>query len=357
MRSEAAIVREIRNYFDCKYAIPVGSGTVGLYLLLRSIGVQDKKVIIPALVCPNVAVSVYAAGGLPVPVDVSPLDYNISVEAIAEAMHADVRAIIAVNSFGYPARIREIKEIAGTFNCTEIEDACQADGGETDNEIIGSRADAGIIIFGYSKPIPLNGGGFVLTDSYEFAKPIIKKTKSLGFRLFAKSRNVSAIELMKTGNYEKMRRLSIESGLLNYTFPCNQYKKLDHSWRQFHDQLYQNQSNLMKVQELLAGCDGIELFKYNLAGWLPWRLSFKISEPENREKFISLAKQEKIVCSCLYKPIAEIFNELGPVSEMPSALHLSKRVVNLCYPMEPVYIEQLNARLERLQHLWNKNLS
>lgn len=346
-------IAKIQDFFRCEFIIPVGSGTAGLYLSLKAAGVKGKKVLLPICTCPDVAIAVYAAGGIPVVVDISENDYNISPDSIRGAMDENVSAIIAVDSFGYPAQINKIKELVKAYQCTVIEDACQAYGGEVDGAMVGTRGDIGVVSFGYAKPIALNGGGFILTNSKEIASEINANISSGSFSRFESVKNDLAVDLMLKDRYKVFRWLSVHFNLLNYHFPEKQKKALEESWPVFEDNIERNKQCLNKVQELLASCNGIRTFDYQVGNWLPWRYSFKITESENRSIFEKLALQEGITCSRLYSPLTSYFKDLIVQCNMDRTSKLVSTIYNLTYEVDPDSIKMLSDSMERVLEKWS----
>ena len=59
-------VEEIQSFFESEDIFFTGSGTGALIEILTAINCKGKNVILPVMTCPNVAISIYAAGAIPV---------------------------------------------------------------------------------------------------------------------------------------------------------------------------------------------------------------------------------------------------------------------------------------------------
>jgi len=92
-------------------AVAVGSGLGALRLALLALGIKvGDAVAVPAYSCVALANAALACGAQPVPVDVEPDTWNISPTALRAArnLHPNMKAIIAVHTFGVPARVSEL---------------------------------------------------------------------------------------------------------------------------------------------------------------------------------------------------------------------------------------------------------
>ena len=88
------------------YASAVSSGTAGLHLALRAVGVTDGTEVItsPFSFVASANVAVYERAR-PVFADIDPVTLNLSVDAAAAAMTSRTSAILPVHIFGYPAEV------------------------------------------------------------------------------------------------------------------------------------------------------------------------------------------------------------------------------------------------------------
>ncbi|MBI2966772.1 MAG: DegT/DnrJ/EryC1/StrS family aminotransferase [Bacteroidetes bacterium] len=355
---QAEILTKIRDFFQCKHLLPVGSGTSGLYTCLRAIGVRKKKVILPVLTCPNIVIAVYAAGGIPVVVDVSENDYNISLPSLKRAMDHDVKAVIAVDSFGYPAPIREIKKITAPYQCFVLEDACHAYGGKSGNEKIGTRGDAGVLSFGYSKPVDLLGGGFLLTQSDTLAQRLKQIISQWWFYQVKSKRNEIALNLMMESKYSLFSYLARYFFLLDYNWPLRQIQLLPEKWTMFINHLEKNLKNMSQVHGIISECRGINTFGYDPGvNWLPWRYSFKIPDGTNRMVFEKLAQENKIDFTRLYPPLDRHFKNLVINCDLDHARDLASTVYNLTYSLENDNTAILTEKLSVFSHQWNSMIA
>ena len=108
-------VKLLEDAFNKKYgfgaSIGVNSWTSGAILVLRWLGIKEgDEVIVPAYTYSATALAVLHAGGTPVMVDIND-DFNISVEAVKNAITNKTKAIIGVDLGGLPADYNSLWEI------------------------------------------------------------------------------------------------------------------------------------------------------------------------------------------------------------------------------------------------------
>src|SRR5207237_9331691 len=99
---EEAFARRVRAPF----ASAVSSGTAGLHLALRAVGVCDGDEVItsPFSFVASANVAVYERAR-PVFADIDPVTLNLSADAAAAAVTDRTAALLPVHVFGYPADI------------------------------------------------------------------------------------------------------------------------------------------------------------------------------------------------------------------------------------------------------------
>ncbi|MDD4198795.1 MAG: DegT/DnrJ/EryC1/StrS family aminotransferase [Paludibacter sp.] len=121
--------QHLEDYLGVKHVIPVGNGTDALLIALMGLGLQPgDEVITPTFTFIATAEVVALLGLTPVLVDVDYDTFNISIDALEQAITPKTKAIIPVHLFGQHADMDAIMEIAHTHNLYVVEDACQSIG-------------------------------------------------------------------------------------------------------------------------------------------------------------------------------------------------------------------------------------
>ncbi len=173
--------KEFANYLGVKYAVGVNSGSDGLYLALKAIGIGNGDEVITVS---NTYVSTVDAivrnGATPVFVDVDELSYNMSTDLIENRISNRTKAILPVHLFGQPAELRSIVEIARKYDITVVEDACQAHGSTYEGKKVGSIGDVGVFSFYPTKNLGAYGDGGIVVSNNETIYENLKILRNVG---------------------------------------------------------------------------------------------------------------------------------------------------------------------------------
>jgi len=164
---------KITEYLGIKHAIAVTNCTSALHLALISIGVKrGDEVLVADFTFPATGHAVLYCGAKPVFVDVDLKTYNINPSLIKDRITNRTKAIIPVHTFGQPAEMDKIMEIAEEYNLKVIEDAACALGARYKNKYAGTIGDIGCFSFHARKGITTGEGGMVVTDNKDLAEKI-----------------------------------------------------------------------------------------------------------------------------------------------------------------------------------------
>lgn len=162
--------REFAAYIGSKYAVAVNSGTSGLHLLVRTLGLKDGDEVIttPFSFIASANCLLYE-GVKPVFADINYQTMNIDVNLIEGCINPKTKAILPVHVFGRPVQMDVIKEIAGKYHLKIIEDACEAIGAEYMGQKVGTFGDGAVFAFYPNKQITTGEGGMIVTDNDDMA--------------------------------------------------------------------------------------------------------------------------------------------------------------------------------------------
>ena len=147
------------------------SGRALLYHLLVALknsgqGRRDE-VLIPGYTCYSVAAAVVKAGLRIRLYDLDPQTLTPDAQSV-EANHSkQTLAVISQHLFGVPIDLKSLTAIATGLGAYHIEDAAQAFGGRDKGEPLGTKGDFGLFSFGRGKPMPLGGGGALISSKYD----------------------------------------------------------------------------------------------------------------------------------------------------------------------------------------------
>lgn len=161
---ESAMAR----FIGVKHAVAVSSGTSGLHLLIRALGIQngDEVITTPFSFVASSNCVVFERAK-PVLVDIDPETWNIDPRNIADAITPRTKALIPVDVFGTVPDMDQVAEIAARHGLKVIEDSCEALGARYKNRMAGSLGNAGVFGFYPNKQITTGEGGMIVTDDDE----------------------------------------------------------------------------------------------------------------------------------------------------------------------------------------------
>src|SRR5437764_3297491 len=147
------------GWLGAPHASAVSSGTAGLHLALRAVGVSDGDEVIttPFSFVASANVVLYERAR-PVFVDVDPVTLNLDPDAAAAAVGERTAAILPVHVFGYPADVAALEQLGRPI----VEDACEALGAvHADGTPVGARGHLAAFGFYANKQLTTGEGGMV----------------------------------------------------------------------------------------------------------------------------------------------------------------------------------------------------
>jgi perosamine synthetase len=150
------------------YAAAVSSGTAGLHMLchIAGLGPGDEAITSPLSFVAS-ANCFILEGAKPVFADVDPVTLNMDPAAVEAAITERTRAIVAVDMFGYPCELDELRAIADRHGLRLIQDSAEALGAEYKGRPIGAHGPAAVFGFYPNKQLATGEGGVVVTHSEE----------------------------------------------------------------------------------------------------------------------------------------------------------------------------------------------
>ncbi len=144
-------------------ASAVSSGTAGLHLALRAVGVGegDEVITSPFSFVASANAALYE-GARPVFADIDPRTLNLDPRAAAAMVSERTRALLPVHIFGYPADMPAFELLAARHEVAIVEDACEALGARhADGTPVGGRGHPAVFGFYANKQITTGEGGMI----------------------------------------------------------------------------------------------------------------------------------------------------------------------------------------------------
>ena len=160
---------QLSSFLGVKGAVAVSSGTAGLHLALRALGVDEgDEVILPSYVCTALLNAVCYVKARAVIVDIENDTFNVDVVSIKGHITDKTKAIIVPHMFGLPAEIEAICDLG----IPVIEDCAQSLGARFRGRMTGSFGICSVFSFYATKVIATGEGGMVASDNEELRNRI-----------------------------------------------------------------------------------------------------------------------------------------------------------------------------------------
>jgi aminotransferase in exopolysaccharide biosynthesis len=240
---------KIAKYVGVERAVSCQSGTAGLHLALRVLGIESgDEVIVPTLTFIAAVNPVKYMGAEPIFMDCDDT-LNMDMDKLEEFLENEcdyiggkvinkktkrqIKAIVVVHVFGNPANMEKLMKIKEKYNLKVIEDSTEALGsyyleGKYAGKYCGTIGDIGVYSFNANKIITTGGGGMVVSNNQELLDKVAflgvqAKTDSLYFVHDEIGYNYRMTNIQAAFGTDQIDRLEgfIETKIRNY----NLYKK------------------------------------------------------------------------------------------------------------------------------------
>jgi perosamine synthetase len=259
------------------YAAAVSSGTAGLHLLCVTAGIApgDEVITSPYSFAASANCFIYE-GGVPVFADIDRRTLNMDPDAVRAAVTPKTKAIVAVDIYGYPCELDELRAIADEHGLAVIQDSCEALGARYKGGVLGTHGPSAVFAFYANKQMTTGEGGIVTTHSEDEWR----RLRSL--RNQGRGDAGGWLEHVRLGYNYRLSDVSSALGLA-------QVEKLD-------EILPRRAAVASTYTELLRGVDGIELPLADDADHVRSWFVYVIALPDNatRERVIATFEREGI---------------------------------------------------------------
>lgn len=285
-------------YIGSRYAVAVNSGTSGLHLCVRALGIKDGDIVITS------PFSFIASANCllferveTVFVDIDEKTLNIDNNQLEKKIRElrdrgkNLKAVLPVHIFGRPCEMNEIMELARRYGLHVIEDACEAAGAEFLTEKIwkkvGTFGDCGVFAFYPNKQMTTGEGGMIVTDDEKI------------YKLCRSMRNQGRSE---DGAWLQHERLGFNYRIsdINCALGIAQLERIDEILAKRERVARHYNERLKDVEELI-----LPHFEENKKiSWFVYvvRLQDKYSR-EDRDRILEKLKEKEIGCSNYFSPI------------------------------------------------------
>lgn len=330
--------RAMAKYIGVKHAIAVNSGTSGLHLIVRALGIgRNDEVITTPFSFIASANCVLMESARPVFVDIDPVTYNIDPDKVEAAITPRTKAILGVDVFGRCAEWDRIKEIARRRELAVIEDSCEAIGAEGFGKMAGSFGDAGCLAFYPNKQMTTGEGGMILTDRNDVAI-LCRSMRNQG-----REAGQGWLEHVRLGFNYRLSDIHCALGIAQLS--------------RIEDVLSRRNAVAGLYRERLSQLDDLLLPVAPQQGRVSWfvyvvRLADRFTRAD-RDRILLVLRENGIGCNSYFAPIhlqPFYIEQFGfKVGDFPVAEHISERTIALPFftAMTPGQVTQVADCLTR----------
>jgi dTDP-4-amino-4,6-dideoxygalactose transaminase len=152
--------------------VAVNSGTAAIHLALKAVGVKAGDFVLVSTFTYVATINpIIYLGAVPVFIDSELQTWNIDPQLIEDALkHFAAKgklpaAILVVHTYGMPANMDAVLNLARQYGVPLVEDAAECIGSSYNNKPLGSLAEVGVLSFNQNKIVTTFGGGAVLTNN------------------------------------------------------------------------------------------------------------------------------------------------------------------------------------------------
>lgn len=281
--------KKLADFASVKYAVAVNSGTSGLHLIIRALGIKsgDEVITTPFSFIASVNCILYE-GATPVFVDIDKNTFNLDVAKIEEKITQKTKAILAVDVFSHPADWDALQSLAKKHSLFLIEDSAEALGSEYKGKKCGSFGDAAIFAFYPNKQITTGEGGVILTNNKEIAD-FCKSASNQG----RKVEDGKWLEHVRLGYNYRLDEMSCALGIVQLS--------------RISEILAKRKKVAKYYNTKLESVEGLEIPRIDKNSTLSWfvyvvRLAEKFAG-DKRNKIIQEMGKRGIQCSNYFAPI------------------------------------------------------
>lgn len=319
--------RDMAAYTGSPRAVATVNGTAALHVALRLVGVgQGDYVITQPLTFVATCNAIAYCGAMPIFVDVDRNTLGLSPTAVeawlAENAYRDdagqcrrceddraIRACLPMHTFGHPADISGLLRVCSDWGLPLVEDAAESLGSTYHGQHTGTFGDLGILSFNGNKIITTGGGGMLLAS------------EALGER--AKHLTTTAKQPHSYEYVHEELGYNYRLPNLNAALGCAQLEQLD-------AYISEKRELAAGYAACLAGSEFTFISEPQECRSNYWLNALICPDRTQRDQFLQVTNEQGIMT----RPIWRLMNRLpmyanAPAGELPNALWLEARVVNL----------------------------
>ncbi|MDP3881052.1 MAG: aminotransferase class I/II-fold pyridoxal phosphate-dependent enzyme [bacterium] len=165
-KAEKELEELLSQAFNVKKVSLYESGRTALFTALKALDIKEgDEVILQAYTCVAVPEPILWLGATPIYVDIDNQSLNMDIEKLERKISSRTKAIIVQHTFGNPADMEKIMNIARLKNIPVIEDCAHSIGAKYEGKALGTFGDMAFFSFGRDKVVSSVFGGALISNN------------------------------------------------------------------------------------------------------------------------------------------------------------------------------------------------
>ena len=167
--------RQYAKYLGTKHCLGLGNATQALHLALAALNIgEGDEVLVTSYSWISTASCILMQNAVPVFCDIESESLGINPDDVESKINPLTKAVILTHVFGYPARIKKIKDICKKHNIALIEDSSHAHGADVEGQKVGTFGDISVFSLHQRKSLSVGDGGILCTDNDDIAEKVFR---------------------------------------------------------------------------------------------------------------------------------------------------------------------------------------
>ena len=320
--------KRISKEYKTKYAYFTGNATTALYLLFKSLNMQNKKILFPDITCMTPVNAAVYAGYEPVFCDVNRHDFTMNIQSLKDIIiNENVGIVVPTHIYGHMCNMKEIYKVCKNNHVIVVEDCAQ-----TVN--ISQYNDYAVTSFGHTKIFETQVGGGVLFYKEQQLKDKLNQylngLNNINDKSLSENYSREYYRIVKTLSgqkyYDEMRKLQYNS----HDVFLGHFKENNELF-----EILDNKKNIIKDRNKRAELylnnldkDYFEIPNITIDEEYPlWRMTVLVKNID-RDRFVEEVRKNNIDISTWYPQLHKFYCKQDD-DKFKNSLYISKNLINL----------------------------
>jgi len=312
------VSKKIKKITGHEYFLFTSNCTTAIYLLLKALKFNKKKIIVPVNICFDVILSIIYSDNIPLIIDTNKkLGFSLNDLKNKIDKNTNIGAIIFPYLYGNSDNFLKIVKFIKRKKILLIEDIAGAFGGKIKKKYFGSFGDYTVGSFGQGKIIDMSGGGFVSTNDQNIFSNVNINYNLLKKYNLSYKKKYEKINSIQNKILDTNKKTYLSKNQIKFYFNGFIYKKKFS--KKYFNQLRKKINSIDTINKIRnkKAIYYDQIFKFSFCnpiihekGSVYWRKNF-ILKKDTTTQLIDQFNKKKFYARKYYPPINYIFDFLG----------------------------------------------